>query len=125
MILSRAKARPWTAWLVLVAMAVLVRALVPAGYMAAPDMGPGFIICTGQAASPAEHGGKPAGDVRKADSVCAYAGAHVALEQPLAAPLAGPAVAFSRASTPDRLRTAPGRGLAAPPPPSTGPPALL
>jgi hypothetical protein len=126
----------WTG-LVLVALAMLVRVLIPAGFMAAPDdLGrAGIVICTGDGAMTVsvdadgtvhkapvddQHQDKP-----KSDHPCAFAGA--------ATPLAAPVLALSEAAPTihqvavPRLQShqRPGLGLAAPPPPTTGPPVLV
>ena len=120
----------WSAWFAIACLAVLLRAAVPAGYMVAQDHGPHLVICSGHASTAAETGGKSSPDPHKPDphkpdQPCAFAGTHVALQAPvLPAPvprtqLPTGTVILGRASL------VPGRGLAAPPPPSTGPPARL
>ncbi len=121
-------------WALLALVAISVRALVPAGYMLAPSAhadGVVVTICTAQGAvdvvlDPAGAGHKQKNDTqqRNADAPCVFAGA-----APLAAPdaaiaLAAPAVASASVEY-VFAQLAPGRGLAAPPPPSTGPPTLI
>ncbi|MBL8544293.1 MAG: hypothetical protein JNJ63_10855 [Hyphomonadaceae bacterium] len=121
-------------WALLALVAISVRALVPAGYMLAPSAqagGMAVTICTAQGAvdvvlDPAggEHKQKNDSQQRSADAPCVFAGA-----APLAAPDA--AIALAAPALPSApvdyvfAALAPGRGLAAPPPPSTGPPILI
>lgn len=118
-------ARSWNAGLVLAFLAVCLRAAIPAGYMVAQDHGPQLVICTGHAAAPGDPGGKPASDPHKGDTVCVFAAAHLAAPAP-----DGPAVlpwttAVAEVAPFRRPDPTPGRGLAAPPPPATGPPIHL
>jgi hypothetical protein len=116
------------AWLV--AFALAVRLLVPAGYMPMAGQA-GLEICAGQTADmPAmvsmhgmEHGKAIPGDH---DHDCGFGAAvggaanlPVLILPALLAPVALPAV-FVR-----QMLVRPGLGLAAPPPPKTGPPTLL
>jgi hypothetical protein len=105
--------------------AVFVRAAIPAGYMVAQAHGPQLVICSGHAVGAADPAGKPVQDRHKPDLPCAFAGTHVALHAP-AGPDLAPWTRIARETValaaPD---LAPGRGLAAPPPPSTGPPVSL
>jgi len=118
-------ARLGNAGLVLALVALFVRAAIPSGYMVAQDNGPRLVICTGHAVAAADPGGTPLQNHHKPDQPCAFAGAHVALHPP-AGPDLAPWTTIARDTVvfrgPD---LAPGRGLAAPPPPSTGPPDLL
>jgi hypothetical protein len=127
---------------------LLARAAVPAGWMPMAAPGGGIVLapCSGMglATLPAAHdmaamdmpsmaahataAASGEGDKHhpdpSGDHPCSGAGVSVALEQPLfqlvAAPTAMPAaVPLSHSGT------AIGRGLAAPPPPSTGPPILV
>ncbi len=113
-------------WLILAMLAVCLRILAPSGYMTTPDQPFALVICTGEgalnlAADPAhsDHGAP------QSHAPCAFAGVGVATAPPQ--PLAVPtpvifAQAIETASLPAALR--PGQGLAAPPPPATGPPTL-
>ena len=58
------------------------------------------------------------------DHPCAFAGLGIADAPPPLLAVAAPAFTAPAVPTPDRVRLVPGRGLAAPPPPATGPPAL-
>ena len=115
--------------LAFVAFALLIRVLVPAGFM--PETGKGFSItlCTGMGAMPAwvdEHGqihkGKQAPD-KQVEHPCAFGAFGAALDLPgvaggLILPFFLPAALASALGDVVAI----GHGLAAPPPPSTGPP---
>jgi hypothetical protein len=104
-----------------------VRALVPTGYMAAPaTLGGGLIvtICTGHGAveAPVTLGGKSTqhGDGKTHDAPCAFAAvAHLAAPDLISLPLTGRSASVLQTAP---AQVMPGRGLAAPPPPATGPP---
>ena len=119
----------WTrfgnAGLVLALLALLVRAAIPSGYMVAQDHGPKLVICSGHAVTPPDPGGKPSDDTHKPDPLCAFTGAHVALTAPAGPDLAPWTRLATETVTLHRPDLTPGRGLAAPPPPATGPPILL
>ncbi len=121
--------------------ALLLRALIPAGWMPSADGGFRIELCadTGPdaafeqaarqrfeqaVAGAAGHAGddERGGDPRK-DQPCAFAGLALAWTQPDAFALPAPPPAPAAAPAP-ALLAAIGQGLAAPPPPSTGPPAL-
>ncbi|QEH81094.1 hypothetical protein EIK56_24605 [Sphingomonas sp. C8-2] len=117
--------------LILVALALFMRLLVPAGWMPAADRGLAITLCTGAGAQQAWideqgniHKGKPGEG--QADHPCVFGGFAAVLDLPsgldtLAAPLPAAAALPALAVT----AVAIGRGLAAPPPPATGPPARL
>jgi len=119
--------------MLLLALAVAIRLAAPSGWMLAPGDGhgaPRLVICTGH--GPAEmalagvgHPGK-SGDAsdKQGDHVCLFAGHAAPTPPPLIAALVpASSVAFIEAA-PSRLADQqPGRGLAAPPPPSLAPPA--
>jgi len=115
----------------LVALAVALRLTVLPGYMIqATPHAVTVVLCTangavsqtvdgeGMASSPDDQKDERSGK----SPVCAFSMAGAALAAPdvrivaAAPPLAGPTL------SPPTTSTAPGRGLAAPPPPSTGPP---
>lgn len=123
----------WRAFLTLAMLALVMKVAAPPGFMfAAEDRGghaaPAFalVICTGH--GPLDLGsGKDKGGQSKprADAPCAFAG-HAAPPTPAlgaAIPLAG--LADYKAPTVLLADLIPGRGLAAPPPPSQGPPRFL
>ncbi len=117
-------------------LAVMIRVLIPAGFMVAPGPDAGgsrIVICSGQGAvevlvdglghqtkSPADHG-----EARGGEHPCAFASlatapltsdqALVSASADYADPVQAPGISAQR----------PGLGLAAPPPPKTGPPILL
>ena len=131
-------------FLTLVVMALAVRALVPSGWMVAPgaDGIPRLALCSGTGvmdlkagaaadatmdqAMPGMHHGAGGHDNAPShpDHPCAFSGAALASNLP-AVDLPNPLVPI--AAPAPRLRSlsvAVGRGLAAPPPPQTGPPAF-
>ncbi len=116
------------AGLALLAMlALFLQLAVPQGFMVASDHGqPAIVICTGHGpllAQVDEHG-VPI-KAPKPGSVCAFAG-HGGT--PIATPQQAPiAVRFESIAAAEQTRAAfvVGQGLAAPPPPSQGPPAVL
>jgi hypothetical protein len=109
--------------LTLAVMALAMRLAVPQGFMTAPSAhgGPQLVICTGHGplksdpSGPAEKG--------KQGSPCVFAG-HGGGATPEAAPQAPAATLFASEAPAGAIPAdlAPGRGLAAPPPPSLGPP---
>ncbi len=126
----------------LVACALMVRMLVPSGFMIAPsaDGMPTIIVCPGQgpmapmapmapmttsamAGHDMHHKGGDQHD-RSADHPCCFAPAAAAID--LAAAVHPVAPAPVAAFTPPLFHAfaRPGLGLAAPPPPKTGPPTL-
>jgi len=120
-------ARRWTVGLVL--LAFLLQGLTPTGFMVAREGGRAtFAICTGHGA--AHSLSDLAGDPAKApksrpDAPCAFAGHGVGAAPPIVALIASPiATPAAPPATAARFDLAPGRGLAAPPPPSQGPPTL-
>jgi len=116
--------------LALIAFALLLRVLIPAGFMPAAGQGFAITLCTSMGAIPAwvdakgnVHKGKPATD-KQDKQPCPFAAFGVAMAMPGAADAGILSVAAF--ALPSLFRTvAIGRGLAAPPPPPTGPPADL
>jgi hypothetical protein len=142
MTLRRALRACAPAWLLLVAVTLAARVLVPAGYMAdrGADGSVRLTLCSGvMPAKPviahhapdhhaaAGYHAAPAHPDKsdppsKEAQPCAFAVAGAAIDTPQAdAPLL-PATAHLATLTTQRVSLAPGRGLAAPPPPSRGPP---
>ena len=128
------QASPWTAALRRAPFAAAFLALVlqlvfPAGFMAAePGQGRGLpiVICTQQGQVTVDWDALASGHSKKAPAkpmvACAFAGHATASSPPSPEALAEP-VAFTRTAEVLRpLAVFPGRGLAAPPPPATGPP---
>ena len=108
---------------VLALLAVWIQALVPAGFMVAPDQSPGLVICTGY--GPLTSHGQPGGaPTSNHDSACVFAGHGLAVAPPLATLLPTASVIEHAPAIARAAPQSPGRGLAAPPPPSRGPPVL-
>ncbi len=127
-----------TLWLTLIALVLAIRVLVPAGWMVAAGPGGAVLVpCSGMGpatVTPAHdtgHGAHrgvaqddaPAHQDTAGNHPCAFAGIGQAIGTPFASVI--PALALPRA-TPSGVRftVAVGHGLAAPPPPQTGPPRL-
>jgi hypothetical protein len=120
----------------LLALALAVRLAAPTGWMLAPSDGhglPQLVICTGHGAETLSLGGGDhrhapgdAPDKQGSDHPCVCAG-HAAPTPPtLIVALVPTPIATLAEPTPQRLADQrPGRGLAAPPPPSQGPPHLI
>ena len=118
--------RRWAVGLAL--LALFLQGVTPTGFMLAREDGRATIaICTGHGAaySLADLAGHPAKPPKsKPDAPCAFAGHGTAAAAPIAALVAGPIARPISAPVVARFDLAPGRGLAAPPPPSQGPPQL-
>ena len=116
--------RRFSAWFAMAVVAVLVRALIPTGYMVAPDQAFRLVICTGHGPAVSRNDREtPSRAPQKPDQACAFAGFHAATSSP--APAMVVAVAQDWVAAAPRMGSldlAPGRGLAAPPPPSPAPP---
>lgn len=119
-------------WLLLVAALLVARSVSPEGWMpvASESGGIEITVCNGQgpgdtmvlaADGTLKH--KAPAKSQAGDHACAFAGIGVASAPPIAA-LPLPAPAFAGLAPIWTANLAPGRGLAAPPPPATGPPAL-
>lgn len=120
--------------LVLVALAIAMRVLVPAGFMPGRAGESAIVLCTasGQQTIHLDANGARVDEDRVpvdkrsgkalSDHPCSFAGATHALAG--AAPIGtSPRIApIANAALRPPFTLAPGRGLAAPPPPSTGPP---
>jgi hypothetical protein len=116
----------------LLALALAVRVLVPAGWMPAQGQGMAITICSGAGAESVwiDADGKihkhDPSQGSMADHPCAFAGMGAPMlggdvpPPPLLLPVPRDAIA-SLAQTPATI----GQGLAAPPPPATGPPATV
>ncbi|MGN6123620.1 MAG: hypothetical protein ACTHOJ_11770 [Sphingomonas oligoaromativorans] len=127
--------RPRTIALALLACALALRLLIPAGWMPVADaQGLHLVLCSGSGPMEMPSAHAMAGmkgmdhhghhDPSMPDHPCAFAGLGLALAEPLLPQLALPArVAAVRVDHAGET-VAIGRGLAAPPPPATGPPAL-
>ncbi|WP_374345427.1 hypothetical protein [Phenylobacterium sp.] len=127
----RSSGRDGGAWLIAALLAVALRVLVPQGYMAdhRNDLPFALVICTAQGAvaldasklpqpnAPAHGAHKPA--------PCAFAGLGAAPPLASAAPPAPARFVVVAAPRLHSTAVRPGQGLAAPPPPATGPPLLI
>jgi hypothetical protein len=107
-------------------LALFLQVLVPQGFMTAREGGrPAIVICTGHGPvlSRGDLPGRPSKAPKsKPDVVCGFA-AHGAGATPPSTPAAAKAMArWIPDIPPSQADLAPGRGLAAPPPPSQGPP---
>lgn len=123
------------AFLTLAVLALLVKVAIPAGFMPDTNRATGLFaitLCTGQGPAvgylnakgelvdhdPSKH------DPKKShrEAPCAFAGNASASVEPLAEPLAEPNAPTVAPQPFLRRHATPGRGLAAPPPPSHAPP---
>lgn len=116
-------------WLgVVLALAIALKLMVPQGWM--PDSRGGLMLCSGKVAvatpvmAHGGHGRHDAPGKPTADHPCAFAGLGMAAAPP--PPLAAVIVPTMASDAPPitPVAVAVGRGLAAPPPPATGPPAF-
>ena len=115
---------------VLALVAIMLRAVTPAGFMVAdhPTSG-GFpiVVCTGaglvEMGSPLDQKAPPSKS--KADGTSVFAGTFAPLA-PASVSLQAPTAYVARTAAPALpVDQTPGRGLAAPPPPAIGPPDLI
>ena len=120
--------------LAVLACALALRMLVPEGWMPVSDaQGFRITLCTGTGpmdmtmAMPGmamKHGHTDHGPQPMQDHPCTFAHLGLAFAEPLLPALALPPLARAEALAAKPLAIAIGRGLAAPPPPATGPPIL-
>lgn len=106
-------------------LALAVGAIAPPGFMVANGRGgPAIVICTGH--GPASLPGQTDRSNHRAghDGACAFAGHGVTSTPPVVAQIAAAPFAPPLDARSTFADLAPGRGLAAPPPPSQGPPEL-
>lgn len=107
---------------------LLLRLAVPAGWMPSPAGGFAITLCTGSGLVEAwmDANGDlhklPAGKAPAADHPCTFGAFGAPLLPAVATILAVPALAVPAVLPLGLAETAVGRGLAAPPPPPTGPP---
>jgi hypothetical protein len=124
--------------LAVIACALLMRVLVPQGWMPIQTAhGWQIAICTGtgpmQMEMPADmasamkgmHHGSGDQDHNSNDRPCAFSGLAVALDEPPLLVIDLPKLPVGTWLAGTAAIVSVGRGLAAPPPPSTGPPAIL
>jgi hypothetical protein len=117
----------WRCFIALASLALMLQVLVPSGYMVSQDpLAPGLVICTGHGALLARPGhNDPAKSPKTApDAPCAFAAHGVALTPPALSRVAEVVIEPSSFAVAQVFYVLPGRGLAAPPPPSTAPPTL-
>jgi hypothetical protein len=130
--------RRHAAGLTLAALALFVRLLFPTGFMLSPDRAslPTIVICTGQGAMTVTldasghkvEAGQGGGDHRsdgKTSHPCTFAAATVSAVAPVLVAVLIPQRLAQMAIAPLLTTQRPGLGLAAPPPPTTGPPARI
>lgn len=121
------------AFLVLATLAIALKIMLPAGFMpgATPVNGLPFalVLCTADGAKVVQPGeahktsDEPAGATH--DQPCPFAAQGALVPPPTVASVGETlAVAYVEAPVPLARSIAPGRGLAAPPPPKTGPPSI-
>jgi hypothetical protein len=111
--------------------AIMVRVFVPSGFMTAPNLATTgkvipLVICTGHGpitAPQSDPTGKPI--PVKASAECAFAALALATAIPPLLQVAGSSTTYHIAAEQIPPGQQPGRGLPAPPPPQTGPPAIL
>jgi hypothetical protein len=118
--------RRWAVGLAL--LALIVQVLTPPGFMMARQGDRAVLmICTGHGAadSPSDLMGHPGkAPQSRHDAPCAFAGLGVSAAPPLLDSVGPATTSAVEAPSIARLDLMPGRGLAAPPPPSHGPPQL-
>jgi hypothetical protein len=127
--------RPWRGIaLILATFALAFKLMIPAGFMAAPGQaGLPFqvVLCTSQGmvvADASQMGGSqrdPDQPPAQQEKPCMFAGHGAALSPPALLEMASVTFAGYTEIRPEPFASVvPGRGLAAPPPPSRGPPSL-
>ena len=104
-------------------LALILHVLTPPGFMlTARPAGPAIVICTGHGSWTVPSPAKAPIKTSHADGACAFAGHGVASAPPPVAAVSSAAHAPAPVASLAIADLAPGRGLAAPPPPSQGPP---
>ncbi|AAK25461.1 DUF2946 family protein [Caulobacter vibrioides] len=136
---SNARLLARDAFLALALLAVVLKVMIPAGFMPSAESRNGLpfalVLCTGDGAKvvqpgdtlDARHGEKgDQSDKAGHDVPCPFAAQGAAAPPPtVVATIAIDLVAYAAPVIPPARTLAPGRGLAAPPPPATGPPLVL
>jgi Protein of unknown function (DUF2946) len=125
-------------FMTLATLAVVLKVMIPAGFMTAPDPRNGLpfslVLCTGDGAKIVQPGEALAGhqdekggaDKSAHDTPCPFAGHGAAATPPSTVAVAKVAFIAYAPIIPSRVTyLAPGRGLAAPPLPARGPPGQL
>jgi len=122
----QAEARQWAVGLAV--LALFVQILAPPGFMVGRDGDHlSIVICTGHgpASALSDLTGHPDKSPQtRHDAPCVFAGHAVGAAPPLMALIARPIALATLAAPVALFDLTPGRGLAAPPPPSQGPPQL-
>lgn len=120
------------AWLMLLVGVLLARGLTPDGWMPVTSADGGLVIavCNGHGAGATitiptgkSHDKVPAKG-QTGDHPCVFSGNGIADAAPPLLTIVAPLRPATATPAIQRVVSAPGRGLAAPPPPATGPPAL-
>lgn len=117
----------------LAALALVLKVLIPVGFMSAPDRNGlpfAVVICSSQGAKMVAPGEALSGEHEapsdQGHEPCPFAGQGVAAPPPNALLVAEIEFAVPSGDAPARaVQPTPGRGLAAPPPPARGPPSQL
>lgn len=128
-----ASLRAGTGWrLLLPLLALVLKILVPPGYMPGTSLAEPIVLCSGQDAMAAMPGMAMGDDGHRqhhgasdqdTDHPCAFAGlGAAALATPPHQPIVVPVRAEAQIAATILTAVAPGRGMAAPPPPSHAPP---
>ena len=123
--------------MMLAALALAIKVMVPAGFMTAPpsadELAFTLVLCTAQGAvtvqaddlAPQTHDDQDPGKSAAHDSPCAFAGHGAGAPPPnLLDARAVEFIAYRAPASVQVVHRAPGRGLAAPPLPARGPPTL-
>jgi len=111
-------------FLILALMALLIKVIVPPGFMAGGQHGAALQICTGHESAPSGDDSSP-DKTTKHDAPCAFAGHALGFSPPVfdGASFVQP-LSYALILTGLALDLVPGRGLAAPPPPAHAPPKI-
>ncbi len=108
------------------ALALLMLVLVPPGFMTADiGSGPALVICTGHGPLDVQtfiKGGPVKPQKQSPSQACSFSGRSGAAPTSLSPLISAEFVTFRPEPNPAAIDLHPGRGLAAPPPPSHGPP---
>ncbi|WP_066808738.1 hypothetical protein [Sphingomonas asaccharolytica] len=120
-------------WLLLLVAALLARSVAPEGWMPVVNAAGGIEITVCNGAGPDDamvlspdgklHHKAP-GKNQPGDHVCAFSGLGIADAPPSVIADVAPITSPDAAPALGPIEAVPGRGLAAPPPPATGPPSL-
>ncbi|GIL37873.1 DUF2946 family protein [Roseiterribacter gracilis] len=111
-------------------LAILLRAAIPGGFMLSSAKAggmPDLVVCTSQGLMTIAHDADPASadSDSKQDTSCAFTATSAVTIAPTLVQIAAPTYAVMATVQRAVADQRPGRGLAAPPPPTTGPPSLI